>query len=86
MGCKILFLSPFEHDTIISGTSHIPHLIACALVDFIGKKIQKDKSVLDLIGSGFKGYYSYSLWEIHRCGVRYSYPIEKIECGYSGFL
>ncbi|MEK6646548.1 MAG: prephenate dehydrogenase [Candidatus Firestonebacteria bacterium] len=54
LGCKILFLSPFEHDTIISGTSHIPHLIACALVDFIGKKIQKDKSVLDLIGSGFK--------------------------------
>ena len=48
MGAKTVTIDPCEHDKIVSQISHLPHLIAAALVDSV------DKSALKYGATGFK--------------------------------
>lgn len=50
LGSDILTLSPKEHDRIYAAVSHLPHLIAYALVNTVA---DMDKSYLDFSGKGF---------------------------------
>jgi len=51
LGCRVFALSPHEHDEAVALISHLPHLVAAALV----KTAQTEKpAALDLCGSGFR--------------------------------
>ena len=45
---------PDEHDLIVSRISHLPHVIAMTLVNFIDKN--KGISYLPFVGGGFRGH------------------------------
>ncbi|KJR41822.1 prephenate dehydrogenase [Candidatus Magnetoovum chiemensis] len=50
LGCNIIILSPQKHDAIFSSISHMPHIIAYALVNTIG---EIDPDFLKYSGRGF---------------------------------
>ena len=45
---KVISLAPALHDQVMAGVSHLPHLLAVALVNEVG-----DKKLLQYAGSGF---------------------------------
>ena len=51
VGCTVRTLSPEEHDAGIGLVSHLPHLIAAALVDFI---FAHNPDAIDLCGNGLR--------------------------------
>ncbi|MDD5351013.1 MAG: prephenate dehydrogenase/arogenate dehydrogenase family protein [Chthoniobacteraceae bacterium] len=51
VGCKIHSLSPAEHDEAIGLVSHLPHLIAASLVNFV---CAQDPRAADFCGNGLR--------------------------------
>jgi prephenate dehydrogenase len=54
VGAKAVVLSPERHDEYVALTSHLPHLLAAALVDTYGKYKQKNPIIERAVGSGFR--------------------------------
>lgn len=54
LGMKVMIMKPEEHDSLLSLTSHLPHLAAAGLVNLIGDLQKKDNRILSLIASGFR--------------------------------
>ncbi|NPA15148.1 MAG: prephenate dehydrogenase/arogenate dehydrogenase family protein [Deferribacteres bacterium] len=54
LGSKVEYLDPFEHDAIFSQVSHIPHLIAYALVDYVVE--EEGGRAVDYAGGGFRDF------------------------------
>jgi len=50
LGSDILILNPEEHDRIYASVSHLPHLVAYAMVNTVA---DMDRSYLDFSGKGF---------------------------------
>jgi prephenate dehydrogenase len=50
LGSEIIILNPEEHDRIYASVSHLPHLIAYAMVNTVA---EMDRSYLDFSGKGF---------------------------------
>jgi prephenate dehydrogenase len=50
LGSEIIILNPEEHDRIYASVSHLPHLIAYAMVNTVA---EIDRSYLDFSGKGF---------------------------------
>lgn len=53
LGARPLLLSPTEHDELVARTSHLPHVVAAALVNVIAQHSKERADTLDLIGRGF---------------------------------
>jgi prephenate dehydrogenase len=53
MGAKCINVSAKEHDKFVALTSHLPHMLACSLVNYIGRKAELCR-IKPFIGSGFK--------------------------------
>jgi len=51
VGCQIHTLSPADHDTAIGLVSHLPHLIAASLVDFV---CARNPQAVDFCGNGLR--------------------------------
>ena len=51
VGCELRTLSPTEHDRIIGLVSHLPHLLAAALMDFV---CAEDPNSVNFCGNGFR--------------------------------
>ncbi len=51
LGCRLRTTSPAEHDEIVAYISHLPHMVAAALVNVVHGR--KDKA-FDFIGNGFR--------------------------------
>ena len=55
MGGIVSSMTPSQHDEIFSTVSHLPHLLAFALVNLINKKNSKDQ-LLEFASSGFRDF------------------------------
>jgi prephenate dehydrogenase len=55
MGCQVLTMSPEAHDSAFAAVSHLPHLIAFALINGITSQAQ-GKEFLSLAGPGFRDF------------------------------
>jgi prephenate dehydrogenase len=55
LGCRVLQMAPEQHDAAFAAVSHLPHLIAFALMNSIsGQPLGKD--FLSLAGPGFRDF------------------------------
>ncbi len=54
IGATVLVMKPKEHDFLVAATSHLPHLVAIALVNLVGELRERDERILSLVASGFK--------------------------------
>lgn len=55
LGCKVLTMSPEQHDAAYAAVSHLPHLLAFALMNAINGQPQGD-DYLALAGPGFRDF------------------------------
>lgn len=55
LGCRVLKMSPEQHDSAFAAVSHLPHLIAFALMNAISGQPQ-GKDYLSLAGPGFRDF------------------------------
>jgi prephenate dehydrogenase len=55
LGCKVLRMTPESHDAAFAAISHLPHLIAFALMNAISGQPQS-KDFLSLAGPGFRDF------------------------------
>jgi len=55
LGCRVLKMSPEAHDAAFAAISHLPHLIAFALMNSISGQPQA-KDFLSLAGPGFRDF------------------------------
>jgi prephenate dehydrogenase len=55
LGCRVLKMSPEQHDAAFASVSHLPHLIAFALMNSISGQPQ-GKDYLTLAGPGFRDF------------------------------
>ncbi|MEW5799407.1 MAG: prephenate dehydrogenase [Bacteroidota bacterium] len=54
IGARVLFLSAKEHDTVAAAISHLPQLVAVAMMNLAGKKNKKNPAFLQLAAGGFR--------------------------------
>lgn len=54
IGAKVLFLSPSIHDQIAAAVSHLPQLVAVALVNLVAKHQEESPLFLKLAAGGFR--------------------------------
>jgi prephenate dehydrogenase len=55
LGCKVLTMSPEKHDAAYGAVSHLPHLIAFALMNAISGQAE-GQDYLSLAGPGFRDF------------------------------
>lgn len=55
LGGKISIMDVFHHDTVLAATSHLPHVIAYALTDMLGRKDEQNE-ILKYAAGGFKDF------------------------------
>jgi prephenate dehydrogenase len=55
LGCRIVKMSPEAHDAACAAVSHLPHVLAYALMDSIGSQRQAEQ-FLGLAGPGFRDF------------------------------
>ena len=55
LGCRVLKMSPEQHDAAFAAVSHLPHLIAFALMNAISGQPQ-GQDYLSLAGPGFRDF------------------------------
>lgn len=55
LGCRVLKMSPEQHDSAFAAVSHLPHLIAFALMNSISGQPQ-GRDYLSLAGPGFRDF------------------------------
>ncbi|MCX7886313.1 MAG: prephenate dehydrogenase/arogenate dehydrogenase family protein [Verrucomicrobiae bacterium] len=53
LGCRVRTLSPLMHDEIVARVSHLPHLVAAAVVNVV---CRDGAQLLDFVGPGFKDF------------------------------
>lgn len=55
IGSRVQVMSPEEHDEIFAAVSHLPHILAYALVDMISKE-KNAHAKLTMAGAGFRDF------------------------------
>ncbi len=55
LGCKVVTMTPQAHDAAFAAVSHLPHLVAFALMNAIGAQTRGDE-FLALAGPGFRDF------------------------------
>ena len=56
VGSQVLFLEPGEHDVILGMMSHLPHVVAYALVNTALGAAEKREKLLSYSGGGFRDF------------------------------
>ncbi|HHX51286.1 MAG TPA: prephenate dehydrogenase, partial [Clostridia bacterium] len=54
VGARVMLLSPREHDQMVASVSHLPHIVAAALVNTVGYLEQEKPGLFSLAAGGFR--------------------------------
>ncbi len=54
LGCRVVYLTPRQHDLSIALVSHLPHVAAACLVNALARSSDDPISTIGLAGQGFK--------------------------------
>lgn len=54
LGARVVALPALEHDKLVATVSHLPHLLAAALVDTVAEYTDKSETMLLLAAGGFR--------------------------------
>jgi len=54
LGARPLLLSPEEHDELVARTSHLPHIVAAALVNVVAACAKERAETIEVVGQGFR--------------------------------
>ncbi len=54
LGCRVLVIDPDTHDRLVATVSHLPQVLASALVGSAGRAAESDPGVLALAGTAFR--------------------------------
>lgn len=54
LGCRVLAVDPRTHDRVVATVSHLPHIIAGALVTHAARSAEDDPGVLAVAGGSFR--------------------------------
>ncbi len=54
VGARVEEMPPLDHDALLARVSHLPHLVAYALVGAVGTARIGDRQALDYAGTGFR--------------------------------
>ena len=55
LGSLVSIMSPDRHDAVLAATSHLPHLLAFALVDMLGRQDEQSE-IFKFAAGGFKDF------------------------------
>lgn len=55
LGAKVTLMPPDHHDAVFAATSHLPHIVAFALVDMLGHKDEQSE-IFKFAAGGFKDF------------------------------
>ncbi len=53
VGCRVVELSPCQHDQWVAVSSHLPHVLASSLVEITARLARKDKRVKQVLAASF---------------------------------
>ncbi|MFQ5647132.1 MAG: prephenate dehydrogenase [bacterium] len=56
IGSRVLIMDPATHDKLLAMVSHLPHVVAYALVNAVGQYEIPEVDVISLTGGGFKDF------------------------------
>lgn len=54
LGAEVITLEPDAHDRLMASTSHLPHMLAYALVDYLSSTCEED--IFEFIAGGFSDF------------------------------
>lgn len=54
IGARVLYLSPADHDAIVAAVSHLPHMVAAALVNAVARREEEVPGTFQLAAGGFR--------------------------------
>jgi len=55
IGAKVSLMTPAHHDEVFAATSHLPHVLAYALVHMLGEK-DEQREIFQYAGAGFRDF------------------------------
>lgn len=55
LGAEVSLMSVEHHDAVLAATSHLPHILAYALVDLLGRKDEQDE-IFKFAAGGFRDF------------------------------
>ena len=55
LGCRVTHMSPEAHDAAFAAVSHLPHMLAFAMMNSITQQVRSDE-LLSLAGPGFRDF------------------------------
>jgi prephenate dehydrogenase len=55
-GSEVIFMDTAKHDRVLAAISHLPHMVAYALVNAVGDYDRFDESILKYSAGGFKDF------------------------------
>ncbi|MCX8012206.1 MAG: prephenate dehydrogenase/arogenate dehydrogenase family protein, partial [Desulfobacterota bacterium] len=56
VGSEVFFMDSQRHDEILAAVSHLPHMVAFSLVNFLAGINQSEKSIFEFSGGGLKDF------------------------------
>jgi len=54
VGSKVLIIPPEDHDLLVAASSHLPHLLAVSLTQFLSALSHEHEQVIPLLAGGFR--------------------------------
>ena len=67
VGAQVDQMTPAQHDEILSAISHLPHMVAYTLVNYLGRRSDVD-SIFDYAAGGF---YDFTRMQLFEWGVKF---------------
>lgn len=56
VGSQVVIMSPEKHDRILAAISHLPHMVAYALVNAVGSYDRYNENILEYSAGGFRDF------------------------------